>query len=102
MLNQAAYYLDDRGRYPEAVPLLQRALAIYEQELGPTHPNTASSLNNLAGLYESQCQYSEALPLYQRALAICKQELGPDHPNTVTIRENYADLLKKVKRKRQS
>ena len=91
--------MDDRGRYPEALPLYQRALAIREQELGPTHPNTASSLNNLAGLYESQGNYNEALPLCQRALAICEKQLGPTHPDTVTIRENYTDLLQKMKRK---
>jgi hypothetical protein len=29
-----------QGRYPEAEPLYQRALAIREQQLGPEHPDT--------------------------------------------------------------
>ncbi|KKI98398.1 tetratricopeptide repeat family protein, partial [Prochlorothrix hollandica PCC 9006 = CALU 1027] len=41
------------GRYEEALPLYGRSLAIWEQELGANHPDTATSLNNLAGLYES-------------------------------------------------
>ena len=38
----------DRGRYREAIPLLERSLAISEARLGPEHPDTATSLNNLA------------------------------------------------------
>src|SRR5206468_2892810 len=47
LLNQTGYYLKDRGRYGEAEPLSQRALAIREQLLGTEHPDTAQSLNNL-------------------------------------------------------
>jgi tetratricopeptide (TPR) repeat protein len=46
----------------------------------------AQSLNNLAGLYDSQGKYAEAEPLYQRALAISEKALGPDHPHTRLVR----------------
>jgi hypothetical protein len=36
------------GDYAKAEPLLRRALAILEETLGPKHPLTAGSLNNLA------------------------------------------------------
>src|SRR5438105_2585443 len=39
------------GSLLRAEPLCQRALAICEQQLGPDHPDTATSLNNLAALY---------------------------------------------------
>ena len=39
------------GDYAKAEPLYRRALAIREKALGPEHPDTATSLNNLAGLY---------------------------------------------------
>ena len=39
------------GRYAEAEPLYERALAIREKALGPDHPDVATSLNNLAVLY---------------------------------------------------
>jgi len=89
---QAGRYLRDRARYEQAAPLLQRALAIREQQLGPQHPDTATSLNNLAGLYQAQGKYAEAEPLYQRALAICEQQLGPHHPDTATSLDNLAML----------
>ena len=36
------------GDYAKAEPLYQRALKISEKALGPEHPDTATSLNNLA------------------------------------------------------
>jgi len=45
-LNNLAALYDAQGTYAQAEPLLKRALAIYEQVLGPLHPDTASSLNN--------------------------------------------------------
>ena len=69
-----------------------RALAIREKQLGAEHPDTATSLNNLAGLYQSQGKYPEAEPLYERALAISEQILGSKHPQTQRIRKNYASV----------
>jgi hypothetical protein len=63
--------------------------------MGADHPNVATGLNNLAGLYKSQGRYSEAEPLYLRSLQICEQRLGVDHPSTVTVRENYDLFLAK-------
>ena len=71
----------------------QRALAIREQVVGPHHPDTATSLNNLALLYQYQGKYAEAEPLFQRALAIYEQQLGASHPTTRHIQQNYASLL---------
>ena len=49
--------------------------------MGPDHPDTARSLNNLALLYVSQGAYAKAEPLFLRALAIMEKALGPDRPN---------------------
>ncbi len=91
-LNQQVTELYQAGRYGEAIPLAAEALAITEQALGPDHPYTAASLNNLALLYRSQGRYPEAEPLYQRALAIREQALGPDHPDTAQSLNNLAVL----------
>jgi tetratricopeptide (TPR) repeat protein len=90
------------ARYAEAEPLCKRALAITEKALGPEHPDTALSLNNLATLYISQGRYAEAEPLYQRALAIVEKALGPEHPNTAQALENYAALMRKLNRESEA
>jgi tetratricopeptide (TPR) repeat protein len=60
--------------------------------LGPAHPHTAQSLNNLAALLRAQGEYGAARPLYERALAIYEQALGPNHPDTATSLNNLAGL----------
>ncbi len=93
-LNEQAVALYHQGRYGEALPLCQRALAINEATLGPDHPDVAASLNNLAALYQAQGQYTEALPLLKRALAIWEKALGPDHPHVATNLNNLAELYR--------
>ena len=45
--NNLAFLYDSQGRYSEAEPLLQKALAIFEQRLGTEHPHTVTVRNNL-------------------------------------------------------
>ena len=68
------------------------ARAIWEQALGPDHPDVAAALTSLALLYESQKRYGEAEPLYQRALGIKEKVLGPRHPDVATSHINLAAL----------
>ena len=83
-------------RSPEAEPLYQHALTIYENRLGAEHLDTATSLNNLALLYAREGRYEQAEPLYQRALAICEKRLGAEHPHTRAVQANYTRLLQKI------
>jgi tetratricopeptide (TPR) repeat protein len=92
LCNQLGYYLQMIGEYAEAQPLYERSLEIREKVLGPEHPDTASSLNNLAGLLHDQGKYAEAQSLYERALEICENILGPEHPDTEVVRQNLANL----------
>jgi len=64
------------GEYEKALPLYQRALAIREKVLGPEAPDTATSLNNLANIYEAMGAHDKALPLRQRALKIPAPTMG--------------------------
>ena len=54
LLGRAGSYFHGRAAYSAARPLLERALAIREKALGPEHPDTARSLNNLADLVYAQ------------------------------------------------
>ena len=78
--------------------MLQRALALREQVLGPEHPAVATNLNNLAAVYQAQGRYAEAEPLCQRALTIREQQLGRDHPHVAVTLKNYLTLLKAMHR----
>ena len=84
--------LYNAGRYADAIPLAQQALAIREKVLGRDHPDVALDLNNLAMLYDSQGRYADAEPLYQRSLAIREKALGRDHPDVAQSLNNLALL----------
>jgi hypothetical protein len=49
-----------QGELAQAKPLYERALAIYENVLGPEHPDTAQSVNNLASLLLAQGDLARA------------------------------------------
>ena len=52
----------------------------------------ALSLNNLAGLYDSQGRYTEAEPLLLEALDLYKRLLGDNHPHVANSLNNLAAL----------
>ena len=62
-LNEEAVSLYKQGNYERAVTVAKKALQIAEQEVGPDHPDVATSLNNLAELYCVQGRYAQAEPL---------------------------------------
>jgi tetratricopeptide (TPR) repeat protein len=92
LLNNAGFYLKNRGQYQEAEPLQQYALAIGEKRYGRDHPTTTYLLDNLALLYSDQGKNEEAESLYQRALAIREKGLGSEHPDTASTLNNLALL----------
>ena len=83
---------EKRGDYRSAIPPYEDCLAIEGRVLGPEHPATLMSVNNLAGLYESQGRYGEAEPLYRRALEARERVLGVEHPDTLVSVNNLAGL----------
>jgi CHAT domain-containing protein/Tfp pilus assembly protein PilF len=82
------------GKYDDALPLAQRALALREKVLGPDHLDVAQTLNDLAVLHQEKGDHARAEPLYQRALAIREKALGPDHPDVARSVNNLAELYR--------
>ena len=92
LLLQGGYYFYQRGQYRETEPLWNSALAMCERVLGPEHPETLSTVNNLAELYRNQGKYELAGPLYQRALEARERVLGSEHPDTLSTVNSLAIL----------
>ncbi len=67
---------------------MQKALGIRERVLGEEHPDTATSYNNLAGVYESQGKYKGAISYYIKAYNVFLHKLGVNHPNTQIVYDN--------------
>jgi tetratricopeptide (TPR) repeat protein len=94
LLNCVGTYFHGRAAYSQAAQLYRNALAVREETLGPEHPDTAESLNNLAVLLRHQGDFAGARPLYERALAIREKALGPEHPDTAQSLGNLAGLFR--------
>ena len=78
------------GKYDEAQPLSERALAIREKAVGPDNLDLASILDQLAILLSVKADYLKAEPLFQRALKIREVERGANHPDVAYSLNNLA------------
>jgi tetratricopeptide (TPR) repeat protein len=79
--------------WPEAEPLLRRALSISAKSHGPHHPAVAAALNNLAELLKATNRLGEAERLLRRALTIAEKGYAPDHTDVARCLNNLAQLL---------
>ncbi len=92
LLIHVGNYLVDSGWLQEAEPLLQRALQIREQLLGPEHLDMAECLHSLGWLYGEQSRYRDAEPFFQRVLHIRERLLGPEHLDVAESLHRLGDL----------
>ncbi|MGO9171966.1 MAG: tetratricopeptide repeat protein [Rhodomicrobium sp.] len=91
-LNKQAGQLYTQSKYKEAATVAEQALALAERVLGPEHPDTLSTVNNLAFFYQAQGRYGEAEPLFKRALDANERLLGQEHFETLTSVANLAAI----------
>jgi hypothetical protein len=91
---EAAEQAASAGDYVTAELNLRAAAALQETQLGPFHPDLASTLNNLAVVYERADSPAEAELCYRRAYSIATTAHAPDHPLVVTSRKNLEDFCK--------
>jgi tetratricopeptide (TPR) repeat protein len=73
-------------------------MEIRRTALGEGHPDYATSLNNLAGLYRAMGRHAEAEPLYKQAMEIRRTALGEGHPDYATSLNNLAGLYRAMGR----
>jgi tetratricopeptide (TPR) repeat protein len=99
VLTRLAAVLSEMGASEQALPHQRRALAIYEDVLGPQHPNVAVVLLNLGVTQDKLGQHRAALDSFNRGIEIVKAVQGPEHVNlgylynsVATTRKTLGDL----------
>jgi CHAT domain-containing protein/tetratricopeptide (TPR) repeat protein len=83
----------EMGELREAETLYQRAIDLWGQALGTTHPFVARGLDSFAETLASRRQFSRARRLYERALSIRSRTLGPNHPHVAWTLTNIAETV---------
>ena len=100
-LAHALQHAAELGR-PQAALSLADAVDLLAKALGPDHPTTLASRNNLAYAYWSAGRVDEAIDLFERTLADREHVLGPDHPRTLASRGNLAVAYRSAGRLEQA
>lgn len=77
-----------------AIPLLQRALAINRRLLGAQHPEVGATEQLLAAAMTSAGRAQEAVGPARDAVSILETKLGAGHPRTGTAVNTLADALR--------
>lgn len=88
LLAYTGEFLRDQGDLARAIEQLRRAYEGDRRLQGADHPNTLTSLNNLALVHEAAGHLERSIELHEQNLADRLRILGPDHPNTLTTRNN--------------
>ena len=89
IVNNTIYCLTEMGR-PQTALTLQEAVGMLIDALGPNHPYTLNTRNNLALAYRESGSLQKAIDMHQALLTDCTHLLGPNHPDTLTTRNNLA------------
>ena len=71
----------------------RQALNRTKQELGETHPDTLTSISNLALVLSGQGKYADAEHMHRKTLGLRKKVLGEEHPSTLASMNNLALAL---------
>jgi DUF2075 family protein len=70
--------------------------------LGDEHPDTLTSMNNLASIYTSQGRGKEAEILGEQVVMTRKRVLGDEHPDTLTSLDNLASIYTSQGREKEA
>jgi tetratricopeptide (TPR) repeat protein len=97
-MNWLGSVYDEAGRWEEAIPLLEKALAMRREKLGAEDLYTLSSMNSLGRAYDHAGRSEEAIPLLEQALAMRREKIGAEHPDTLRSMKSLAKAYETVDR----
>lgn len=81
------------GRLEDAIPTLEKAVAMYEESYGPHHSETGSQLLALGVVHRAQGNYQEAERYLRRALKIHESTCGMQSPEAIEDLHHLAGTL---------
>jgi tetratricopeptide (TPR) repeat protein len=83
-----------QGAFNSAEMLLREELNIRNRMQGEEHPDTLSTMNNLAETLSAQGNLDGARHIQEKVLEIRRRTLGEEHPDTLTTMNNLAATLR--------
>jgi eukaryotic-like serine/threonine-protein kinase len=80
--------------YSMARAALEELVVLNRDGVGEEHPDTLTSMNNLASTLWDQGDLNGARQLQEKVLEVRRRTLGEEHPNTLTSMNNLASTLR--------
>ncbi len=93
-LTSLGYHLRMVADFAGAGASYERALAIFEKQLGPEHPNVALLVNNLGSVLKTLGDLAGARAAFERALRIDEASFGQGHPSVARDVNNLGSVLR--------
>jgi tetratricopeptide (TPR) repeat protein len=94
LLSWVGRYDHARGDYRPAKEVFHQVVDAHQRLLGPEHPDTLISMNNLASALWALGDAAGAADLSRQVLEARRRLLGPEHPNTLQSMNNLATTLR--------
>ncbi|MFO0810785.1 MAG: serine/threonine-protein kinase [Gemmataceae bacterium] len=88
VLGDTYWYLGERE---STVPMFERAFELRTTHLGADHPDTLTSMNDLAYVCVHTGKLDRGLALFGRTVELREARLGPDHADTLMSMSDYAE-----------
>lgn len=92
LLFDNAEFLYKYAKYDKALEISLQLMHLREELYGLNHPDTASSYNDIGGIYADKGDFDKALEYYLKALDILEKVLGFEHPDTAMLYNNLGGL----------
>ncbi len=90
------------GQYAQAQEQLQQAHAIYERELGESHPTAIGALRLVSWALEQGGMTTPALAVSERAWQLSRDALGEHHPLTIQSLSRLAWSYYRLRREKEA
>ena len=81
------------GRPAEAEGLFRACVKSQLESIGPRHPDTLTTQNNLASALGKMGRLEEAEALFRQTLETRRQVIGPEHPSTLANVRGLAEVV---------
>jgi tetratricopeptide (TPR) repeat protein len=92
LMNTIGEVYTSLGLYDDALPILEKGLAIREESLDPDDPAVAQSLEGMGNLFWRKGDFEKAQTFHERALKIREDAYGPDHVTVASSLNNLGNL----------
>lgn len=83
------------GKYEQAMRICRQALGFMHKLLGPKHPKTLNTSNNLAVVLLRNGELKEAEQRFRQTLELRGKILGAEHPDTLASINTMAIVLRR-------